>query len=228
MIIFGRQVVEYLCEKHPQIVEIIYLSKEIDKKLFGKFTKVAQIQRVDNKKAQAMSKGGNHQGFLAKITPLEPSHIDLLDSLGKVTILAGVSDVGNIGAIVRTSYAYGVDAVVVTNQKSLNLEAIVRTSSGAALDIPIVLAPECGDVLNRLKQRGFEIICAKSGGSSDSVSKDRWALLLGSEGDGIPKRFEKFCTKSLGIEMKNSFDSLNVSVAAGILIDRIVYGRDSK
>jgi 23S rRNA (guanosine2251-2'-O)-methyltransferase len=228
MIVYGKQIVEYLCEKHPQIVEVIYLSKEIDKKLFGKFARVAEIQRVDNKKAQAMSRNGNHQGLLARITPLELSSLDLLDSLEKVTILAGVSDVGNIGAIVRTSYAYGVGAVVVTGQKSLNLEAVIRSSSGAALDMPIVLAPECGDVLNRLKQREFELFCAKSGGSSDVVSPKRWALLLGSEGEGIPKRFEKFCTKSLGIEMRNSFDSLNVSVAAGILIDRIVYGRDSK
>ncbi|MFP4486969.1 MAG: TrmH family RNA methyltransferase [Campylobacterales bacterium] len=228
MLVYGKQVVEYICQKHPEIVETIYLSKEIDKKLFGTFAKVAKIERVDNKKAQAMSRGGNHQGCLALITPLEFGSLDLVENSSRVVILVGVSDVGNIGAIIRTSYAYGVDVLVVAGLKSMNLEAVIRTSSGAALDMPIVLAPESGDLLNRLKHREFDLICAKAGAQSLSKLPTKWALLLGSEDKGIPKRFEKFCTKSLGIEMKNSFDSLNVSVAAGILIDRIVYGRDSK
>lgn len=228
MIVYGKQVVLYILQKRSDILKEVYLSRDVDKKLFSGLAKNAKIFKIDNKKAQALAQGGNHQGIIAKIEPILPLEPDCIRGFSNAILLAGVSDMGNIGAIARTAYAYDIDALFICGRKSLNMASIIRASSGAALELPIVLAQDCKDLLNRLKQLKFELICSKIGARSLVEIEGRWVLIMGSEDSGLPKRFEKFCTKSIGIEMKNGFDSLNVSTATAILIDRIVYGRDIK
>ena len=228
MIVYGKQIILHILEKRPKLLKEIYLSKEIDRKLFNELAKNAKIIKVDNKKAQALAQGGNHQGIIAEIEPIFPLEADRVGEFSSALLLAGVSDMGNIGAIARSAYAYGVDALFVCGRKNLDMAPIIRASSGAAIELPIVLAEDCGDLLNRLKQLKFELICSKIGANGLVEAQGKWVLVMGSEDSGLPKRFENFCTKSIGIEMKNGFDSLNVSTATAILIDRIIYGRDIK
>lgn len=228
MIVYGKQIILHILQKRPKLLKEVYLSKELDKKLFGELAKNAKIIKVDNKKAQALAQGGNHQGIIAEIEPILPLEADCVGEFSSAILLAGVSDMGNIGAIARSAYAYGVGALLVCGRKSLDMAPIIRASSGAAIELPIVLAEDCGDLLNRLKQLKFELICSKIGANGLVETQGKWVLVMGSEDSGLPKRFENFCTKSIGIEMRNGFDSLNVSTAAAILMDRIIYGRDIK
>ena len=223
MIVYGKQIVFYILEKHPKIIKQIFLTKEIDKKLFNKFMDVgAKIVRPDNKKAQALAKGGNHQGFLLDIDEFDFAHMKDVKKSDFIVVLDGLSDVGNIGAIVRSCYAMGVDAIVICGLKNFYAAPIVRTSSGAMLDMPIAISYNSYDLANELKQVGFSLVGADMEGyevKDIQREKDqKVALFLGNEGDGLSNKLKKKLDLKVSINMENNFDSLNVSVAAGILI----------
>jgi 23S rRNA (guanosine2251-2'-O)-methyltransferase len=227
MIVYGKQIVFYILEKHETLIEEIFLTKEIEPKLFRKFTDVGvKIIRPDNKKAQALAKGGNHQGYLLKIKPYEFSTLEEIKKKQFIVVLDGLNDVGNIGAIVRTAYGLGVEAIIVSGMKNLNVAPVVRTSSGAMLDMPIVVIPNCNDLMNELKQLNFTQVGANMEGVEVSTIQrskgQKVALYLGSEGDGLSGKIKKKLDLSVSINMSNEFDSLNVSVAAGILIHSLI------
>ena len=223
MIVYGKQIVFYILENHPKIIKQIYLTKEIDKKLFKKFMDIGvKIIRPDNKKAQALAKGGNHQGFLLEIEEYRFSDISDVKKSEFVVVLDGLSDVGNIGAIVRSCYALGVDALVICGLKNLNVSGVIRTSSGAMLDMPVALVSSSYDLANEMKQKGFSLVGADMDGydlkSINREKNQKVALFLGSEGEGLSNKLKKKLDLKVSIDMANNFDSLNVSVAAGILI----------
>jgi len=223
MIVYGKQIVFYILEKHPKMIKQIFLTKEIDKKLFNKFMDVgAKIVRPDNKKAQALAKGGNHQGFLLDIDEFEFAHMKDVKKSDFVVVLDGLSDVGNIGAIVRSCYAMGVDSVIISGLKNFYAAPIVRTSSGAMLDMPIAISYNSYDLANELKQVGFSLVGADMDGYEvkdiQREKNQKIALFLGNEGDGLSNKLKKKLDLKVAINMENDFDSLNVSVAAGILI----------
>jgi len=224
MIVYGKQVVLYILEKHPHLIEEIYLTKEIDKKLFLKFSKVGKkIIRPEFKKAQAMAKGGNHQGFLLKINDIPPRDIDELKRSSFLLLLYNLTDIGNIGSIIRTAYALGVDGVIISGVKSINFASLIRTSSAAAIEMPIAFCHEPLSLINELGQVGFERVVADMSGKDvrECSFLDKKVLIVGSEGEGIPRKVLKNCDKVVKIKMQREFDSLNVSVATAILCDRI-------
>jgi len=224
MIVYGKQIVFYILEKYPEIINEIFLTKEIDKKLFSKFAKLdKKIIRPDNKKAQALARGGNHQGFLLDIQGFNYTSLSQIKQQKFILILDGLTDIGNIGAIIRTAYALGVDGIVVCGINNLNASAVIRTSSGAMLDMPICLIKNSLDILNELKQVDFSLIGADMEGVEvnqfSQVNKDnKIALVLGNEGSGLSKKIINKLDFKVKISMSNNFDSLNVSVACGILI----------
>ena len=223
MIVYGKQIVFYILEKYPNIIQEIYLTKELDKKLFKQFMDVgAKVVRPDNQKAQAMAKGGNHQGFLLKIDEFEFASLKDIKKSEFIVVLDGLTDTGNIGAIVRTCYALGVDAIVLCGLKHPYLAPIIRTSSGAALDMPIVNVFNSFDLANELKQVGFSLIGAESDGydvkNLEANEGQKIALFLGNESTGLSNKLVKKLDLKVSIKMHNDFDSLNVSVATGILV----------
>lgn len=224
MIIYGKQLFLHILQRHPKKIEEIYLSKECDKALFAKICGVgAKIIRIDNQKAQALARGGNHQGFLAKVSEFDFADLNEFKKMKFITILYGVSDVGNIGAIARTAYALGCDGIVVV-AKNLNIEGVLRSSSGAAYEIPIAICEDGLSFINEIKQIGFKVYATANGGKSVGSIKfnDKIALLMGSEGDGLSNRVMQKSDECIGIKLKNNFDSLNVNAAFAIICDRIV------
>lgn len=224
MFIYGKQVFWHLLENHPALIEEVYLAKEVDKKEFGKIVKLGKkIVKLDEKKAQAMARGGSHQGFLAKITPLELCSFEKIKKSNFLVALVGVTDVGNIGSIVRTAHALGVDGIILSQLKEVNLEGAVKTSSGALFDIPITHMVNPLDMVHELKQAGFKVIASGLGGDdSKSIERsEKTVLLLGSEGEGLAKKVLDKADEVVTIKMHNDFNSLNVATAAAILIDRM-------
>lgn len=227
MIIYGKQLFLYALQHKPHILQEVYLAKECDKKLFHQVQKLnVPIIRPDFKKAQALAKGGNHQGFLAKIEPLEFYSLSEFKDAKFIVLLYGLSDVGNIGAICRSAYALGADGIVICGVKSINLEGILRTSSGAAFDMPMAFMPNGLDALNELKMSGFYLYATDAKGKDIKKVqiKDKKVLVLGSEGEGISRKAMLKCDESVSINMVRAFDSLNVSAACAILCDRIMNG----
>jgi len=228
MIVYGKQISLYILDNFPQMIEEIYLQKEIDKKLFYRFQKLdKKIIRVDFKKAQALAKGGNHQGFLLSIKDIGFAKLsDIKQDSDFLLVLYNITDVGNIGAIVRSAYAFGVDAIIITAQKHFSLEPIIRSSAGAMLNMPMVLYSNALDLLNELKMVGFETYGAGFGGKDirDVSFGKKKAVFLGNEGEGIPHKIMTKMDEKITINMVRSFDSLNVSAASAVICDRIANG----
>lgn len=221
MIIYGKQIVLYALAHYPQYIEEFYLAKEIEPKVFSQMRKLDKpILRLDSKKAQALARGGNHQGFFARITPLESTPFASMKQFQRILVLCGMSDVGNIGAIFRSAYALGVQAVIISHIKSPKIEQILRASSGAMFAMPFCVVDNVLAYMNDLQGAGFCLYGADMGGENvaEFVSSQKWALFLGEESQGLYDKIAKKLDKILAIQMHNNFDSLNVSVAAGILM----------
>jgi 23S rRNA (guanosine2251-2'-O)-methyltransferase len=224
MIVYGKRIFYYILKNYKNIVNEIILSKKLDTKEFRELQKFnIPIKITDNKKAQSLARGGNHQGYFLDInfTPKESKH---LKDLKSVLILDNITDMGNIGAIIRTAYSLGVDTIIITGINELKWENVIRMSAGAAIDMPILVIKNILDVINDLKTNKFKIIGADMGGNKNIEKTEKMALIMGSEGEGFTKKVKSKLDEIASIEMKRNFDSLNVSVASGILMDRIFNG----
>lgn len=225
MIIYGKQTSLYALQKHDDKIETVYVNKLsiLPKPLLKKFG--SKIKTIENKWAQKLSQSGNHQGILVEMADLEEEPLEKIKNGNFVVILDGLTDVGNIGGIVRSAYALGADAIIATGVKQLNIPAIVRTSSGAALDMPILVHTNILDILNELSQVGFSLYGADLDGEilQDGYFNAKRALILGSEDRGITKRAKEKLDRVYKIEMQRDFDSLNVGAAAAIFLHRMSY-----
>lgn len=225
MIIYGKQVCLYALKRHSEKIKTVYLAKKglLSQPLFDQYK--PKIKFLENKWAQSMSKGGNHQGILIEMDDIEFSDFTQIKKSDFIVVLDGLTDTGNIGAIVRSAYALGAEAVIATGVKQLNLSAITRTSSGALLDMPFLIAHNILDIFNELHQLGFVTYGASMDGECvESLSfPSKRVLVLGSEGEGLSKKAKSKIKESISIDMKHGFDSLNVSAAAAILIHRMGY-----
>lgn len=227
MIIYGKQLFLHLLEHYPSKLQTVFLSKKCDPKLFSRIAKAtSKICSIDERKAQALCHGGNHQGFIAEIDAMNLTPFNEIKHGSFLVVLDEVTDVGNIGAIVRSAYAFGADGLILSGVKNCNLEAILRTSSAAAFELPIALCPSTRDMLNELKQMGFTLYGADMGGEDvkDVSFPSKKALVMGSEGKGLSPKIKERLDKIISIKMARAFDSLNVSAAAAVLCDRIANG----
>lgn len=221
MIVYGKRIFYYILENHTNLVNEIILSKKLPNKEFNNLKKFnLPIKIVDNKKAQSLAKGGNHQGYFLDIN-FTPNYITSLKEVNNLLVLDNLTDMGNIGAIIRTAYSLGIDGVVITGIKDLKFENIIRMSAGSAIDMPLLVKQNILDVINDLKTNGFKLIGADMNGKEEINKTKKMALIVGSEGEGLSKKVKSKLDEIVSIKMKREFDSLNVSVATGILIDRI-------
>lgn len=224
MLIYAKQPINYIIQNHPSKIKRLYLAKEMDKKEYSRLMKMGfEIKRIPSDAAGAMCKNASHQGMLAEVEAYELHDYKTFLNYEFVLVLSGLTDVGNIGAIIRTAYALGVDGVIACGVKSLPLEAIVRTSTGALYDTPFAIETNVHNVLNDLKMSGFTTYGADMGGKDirEVAIKPKRALFLGSEGEGLSARVSSKLDEIVSIKMAHAFDSLNVGAAGAILMDRM-------
>ncbi len=225
MIIYGKQVCLYALMNHPQKIKTVYVAKKniLPKDLFHIYHK--KIKFLEEKWAQSMARGGNHQGILLEIEEFKECSFLEVKQSRFIVVLDGLTDVGNIGSIVRSAYALGVDAIIVSGVRQLNMAAVARSSSGALLDMPLMISHTILDHFNELGQIGFCIYGASMEGEAVAslTFASKRVLVLGSEGRGLSAKVSARLDTKVSIEMRRTFDSLNVSAAAAILIHRMVY-----
>ena len=223
MIIYGKQVCLYALAKHEASIKTVYIAKKgiLPQKLYDRHKD--HVKFLENRWAQSMAKGGNHQGILVELDEFKSSSLSEMKQNDFILVLDGLTDTGNIGAIVRTAYALGVDGIIATGIKQLNYAAVTRTSSGALMDMPFAVIPNILDVLNELKQVDFKVYGAAMEGTpiDQSLFDTKRVLVLGSEAEGISKRAKTKIDEMISITMQREFDSLNVSAAGAILIHRM-------
>jgi len=225
MIIYGKQVCLHALEHHSEKIKTVYVAKKniLPKDVFHAYHD--KIKFLEEKWAQSMAKGGNHQGLLIEMEEYEQSTLSQIKKNSFIVVLDGLTDVGNIGAIVRTAYALGAEAVIATGVKQLNFAAIARSSSGALLDMPFMVDTNILDTFNELGQLGFTFYGASMDGENvqDMTFASKRVLVMGSEGKGLSRKVIAKLNHKVSIEMQHAFDSLNVSAAAAILIHRMGY-----
>jgi len=230
MLIYAKQPIYYLIKNYPQMIKTLYIAKDLEKKEYSRLMKMNfEVKRIPNEAAQKMCKNASHQGFLAEISDFKLHTYKLFLHKKFVLVLSGLTDVGNIGAIVRSAYALGVDAIIACGVKQLPLDGIVRTSTGALFDMPFAIEQNVHDVVNDFKMSGFTTYGAQMGGKDirDVAVNEKRVLVLGSEGEGLSARLVSKLDEVVSIKMVHDFDSLNVSVAGAILMDRMRVGEES-
>jgi 23S rRNA (guanosine2251-2'-O)-methyltransferase len=174
----------------------------------------------------------NHQGVLAWLSVIEYQHIaNLLPMIFEkgedplIIALDGVSDVRNFGAIVRTSECFGAHAIVIPEKGSARINAdAVKTSAGALHTFPVCREKSIIRTVEFLKESGLKVICGSERSGKNASETDLTGpavLILGSEDKGISRELVAQADLRVKIPMKGTISSLNVSVAAGILIYEI-------
>ena len=224
MLIYAKQPIYYLIDNFPNKIKTLYLAKELEKKEYSRLMKMGfEVKRIPNEAAQKMCKNANHQGFLAEVEDYQLQPYNFFFEKKFILVLSGLTDVGNIGALVRSAYALGVDAIIACGVKQLPLETILRTSTGALFNMPFAIENNIHDVLNDLKMSGFTTYGADMSGLDIRETRidNKKVLVLGSEGEGITPRVLSKLDCAVSIEMSHEFDSLNGSVDGAILMDRM-------
>ena len=165
----------------------------------------------------------SHQGVLAMGAETKYASLDdIVDGAKLLVVLDGVEDPHNLGAIIRTAHAAGADAVVVPERRSAGLtETVAKSAAGALEYLPVARVTNINRTLDDLKKRGFWIYGLDERGTQ-AYNEIAWcspaAIVLGGEGKGLHELVRKHCDILVRIPMAGSISSLNVSVAAGIVL----------
>jgi len=238
--IFGVRAVIEAIEAGKEIDKILVkrdlqsdLSKELFAALKGHFINVQRvpverINRITNK---------NHQGVVAFISAiayqLVENVVPMLFDEGKnplLLMLDGITDVRNFGAIARTCECAGVDAIIIPSHGSVTVNAdAVKTSAGALLSIPVCRERNLTESVRFLKESGYHIVAATEKGDKLYTEADLslpTCIIMGAEDVGVSEERLSLCDELVKIPMFGKIESLNVSVASGILIYEAIKQRN--
>ncbi len=182
-----------------------------------------------------MSETGRHQGVIACAAAYEYARIEDMFALAEkkgeppfFILLDNIEDPHNLGAIIRTANLAGAHGVIIPKNRAVGLTAAVaRTSAGALNYTPVAKVTNLAKTIEELKEKGLWFVCADMGGTKmyDLDLKGPIGLVIGSEGEGVGRLVKEKCDMSAAIPMKGDIDSLNASVAAGVLAYEIVRQR---
>lgn len=238
-IIFGRK----------PVLEAISSGKEIDKILIKKGSREGSliplvkkasargipVQEVDKNKLDYVSNGENHQGIAAYVTDFSYATVaDILkraEDMGEkpfVVICDKITDPHNLGAIIRTADCAGVHGVIIPKRNSALVNSIVsKTSAGAVMHVPVAKVTNISSVIEELKEQGMWFVGADMDGSSmyDIDFKGSIGIVVGNEGEGISRLVREKCDFIASIPMYGNINSLNASVAAGVMMYEAVRQR---
>ena len=231
-IIFGRgPVLEALKNSHP-IEKIIIKSGPYAKSLIPVIDLAKKnniiIQQADVARLDKMSEGENHQGVIAMVSAYKYATVDDIikkaEDKGEspfVIICDKITDPHNLGAIIRTANCVGAHGVIIPKHESAGVNSVVmKTSVGAVEYTPVAKVTNLATTIDELKDKGFWVTCADMDGQSmyDIDLKGAIAIVVGSEGKGVSRLVREKCDFIASIPMYGEINSLNASVAAGVLM----------
>ena len=239
-IVIGRNsVIETL--KGDRTIETLYISNN---KLEGSISiiiglakeKRVLIKEVDKRKLDLMCDGAVHQGVIAKVTPYKYSEVSDILALAEergeppfIVILDEVEDPHNLGSIVRTAELFGVHGIIIPKRRSASVSATVYKSSVGAIEhVKIAKVTNLNATIEELKLKGIWVYGADIRAEEYSYQVDfsgPCAVIIGNEGRGISKLTVQKCDKLIKIPMVGKINSLNASVAGGIVMYEVLKGR---
>lgn len=193
------------------------------------------LQFVTKERLNQLSETGKHQGVIAHAAAYEYAQVEDMLELAKsrgedpfIFLLDNIEDPHNLGAIIRTANLAGAHGVIIPKRRAVGLTATVaRTSAGALNYTPVARVTNLKKTVEDLKKQGLWFVCADMDGTVmyDLDLKGPIGLVIGNEGEGVNRLMKENCDFVAGIPMKGDIDSLNASVAAGVLAYEIVRQR---
>lgn len=193
------------------------------------------INYVSKERLDSMSKTGKHQGVIAYAAAYEYAEVDDILAAARekneppfIFVLDNIEDPHNLGAIIRTANLAGAHGVIIPKRHAVGLTATVaRTSAGALNYTPVAKVTNISATIEELKKEGLWFVCADMGGETmyNIDLKGAIGLVIGNEGEGVSRLVKEKCDFIAAIPMKGNIDSLNASVAAGVLAYEIVRQR---
>ena len=235
-----------LIEGRNAVLETLRAGRAVDKVFvaegahIGDVAAEARRHRVpvvtcDRRKLDGMSPTGNHQGVIAQVAAYEYSTVeDILNKAKEkgeapfIFLLDDIEDPHNLGAIIRTANLAGAHGVIIPKRHAAGLTSTVaKTSAGALNYTPVAKVSNLGQTIEELKKEGMWFVCADMGGDLmyNLNLTGPMGVVIGNEGEGVSRLVKEKCDFVAAIPMKGDIDSLNASVAAGILAYEVVRQR---
>lgn len=239
MIIYGRNPVKE-AYRAGKTIEKLYLPKGAPDPVLSPIYKMAKEKRtvisyVDKFTMDKLSEGGNHQGVLAQITDFDYSSVEDILALAKekdedllIVLLDGITDPHNLGAIVRSAECFGAHGIVIPKHRSVGVnDTVVKVASGATEHMLIAKVTNINDTIRMLKEHNVWVYATDFDGKAPKATNltGNVAIVIGSEGEGIHKLTKELCDDTLTIPEYGKINSLNASVATGIILYEAVRQR---
>ena len=239
MIIYGRNPVKE-AYRAGKTIEKLYLPKGAPDPVLSPIYKMAKEKRtvisyVDKFTMDKLSEGGNHQGVLAQITDFDYSSVEDILALAKekgedllIVLLDGITDPHNLGAIVRSAECFGAHGIVIPKHRSVSVnDTVVKVASGATEHMLIAKVTNINDTIRMLKEHNVWVYATDFDGKAPKLTNltGNVAIVIGSEGEGIHKLTKELCDDTLTIPEYGKINSLNASVATGIILYEAVRQR---
>lgn len=238
--IFGiRALIEAI--QAGKTLEKIYIQQNLQGNLFNELNLLIKDLHISNsyvpiEKLNKLSKNANHQGVVAKISPINYTDLEtLLNELSEqkivplFLILDQITDVRNFGAMIRTAECCGVNAIIIPNQGNAPLNAdAIKTSAGAAFKVPICKVSHIKDALFLLQASDIQLVAATEKTTHTIYEADftkPTAIIMGSEDKGISNSVLKLVEVNAKLPLLGTIASLNVSVACGVFLYEVVRQR---
>lgn len=227
MLVYGRNVcLEYL-EKNKKVRKIILQEGFRDEKLLSLIGKLNFPVKEAPKYELDRLANGVHQGIIMDVEDFRyTDYHDFIDNPEcSIIILDHLEDPHNLGAIIRTSEAAGIDGIIIPKDRSVEVNAtVIKTSVGTVDNIPISMVTNLNSTIKDLKDKGFWIVGTDMNGTDfkDIDYRGKVAVVIGNEGNGMSRIVRESCDFIAEIPMYGKVNSLNASVAAGLMIYEVV------
>lgn len=226
MIVFGKNVAKEVINSKIKINKV-FLTKSFDDRGILDFLEKNNIRRVIiDKKEMDFKYKGNHQGIVLDIEDFKYSKLEEVLDKDFIVILDHLEDPHNFGAIIRTCESAGVDAIIIPKNRSVEVNStVMKVSAGALNNQTIVEVNNLASAIEKLKKSGFWVYGTDMTDSevyTDVKYDSKVVLVIGAEGNGISRLVREKCDFVVNIPMFGKINSLNASVAAGIIIYEVV------
>lgn len=222
MILYGRNPFK---ETDPKKIKKVYLNKNLSNNDILNYLKEQKIkfELVDNKVLDRFTTE-NHQGLVFEVYDYEYYNIESVTE-DFVVVLDHIEDPHNLGAIIRSCECAGIKSIIIPKDRACHVnDTVMKISCGAVNNVKVVMVSNLVNTVNKLKEKGYFIYGA------DMIGEDyrkvdysgKKCLIIGNEGKGISDLLQKTCDFIISIPMKGEINSLNASVAAGIILFKMI------
>jgi len=228
MIVYGRNVAKEILKNNKKVEKVIISEEFNDNSIFSLLEKRKINPQRMSKREFSRFDNYSHQGIIMYIEDFVYSELeDFIDEdNAKVVILDHLEDPHNLGAIIRTCEAAGISGIIIPKDRSVSVTStVMKTSAGALENVKICMVTNLVQTIKKLKQKGYWIVGTDMENSVDYREIDyhgKIGLIIGSEGFGMSDSVKKACDFIAKIPMKGKINSLNASVAAGIMIYEMI------